>query len=78
MSGAKLPPGQKTHVLHHTLASHSMMSGGKILTLQRVLGHALLNMTLRTGPPLGCADAGPRAPIRDFRHLLHTGEDHEC
>lgn len=47
MSGAKLPPGQKTHVLHHTLASHSMMSGGNILTLQRVLGHALLNLTMR-------------------------------
>jgi integrase len=42
-----LPAGQASHVLRHTFASHFMMNGGNILTLQRVLGHASLTMTMR-------------------------------
>lgn len=36
-----------THVLWHTFASHFMMNGGNILTLQRILGHANVTMTMR-------------------------------
>ena len=46
-SGLILPNGQLTHVLRHTFASHFMMAGGNILVLQRALGHASLNMTMR-------------------------------
>ncbi|WP_256348831.1 tyrosine-type recombinase/integrase [Pseudomonas azotoformans] len=42
-----LPAGQLTHVLRHTFASHFMMNGGDILTLQRALGHGSLAMTMK-------------------------------
>lgn len=42
-----LPDGQLTHVLRHTFASHFMMRGGNILTLNKILGHASLAMTMR-------------------------------
>lgn len=43
----ELPLGQMTHALRHTFASHFIMNGGNILTLQRILGHATLTMTMR-------------------------------
>ena len=43
----KLPEGQATHVLRHTFASHFVMRGGNILTLQKILGHSSLTMTMR-------------------------------
>ena len=46
-TGIELPRGQMSHVLRHTFASHFMMNGGNILTLQKVLGHSDLKMTLR-------------------------------
>jgi integrase len=46
-AGIVLPDGQMTHALRHTFASHFMMSGGNILTLQRILGHQSLTMTMR-------------------------------
>jgi integrase len=46
-SGIQLPEGQLTHVLRHTFASHFMMNGGNILTLQRILGHSSLAMTMK-------------------------------
>ena len=36
-----------THVLRHSFASHFMMNGGNILTLQKILGHSTLAMTIR-------------------------------
>ncbi|MEC4724666.1 tyrosine-type recombinase/integrase [Shewanella sp. D64] len=42
----ELPKGQATHVLRHTYASHFMMNGGNILTLQRILGHSTIMQTM--------------------------------
>lgn len=41
-----LPEGQALHVLRHTFASHFMMGGGNILTLQRILGHSNITQTM--------------------------------
>lgn len=46
-SGIELPDGQLTHVLRHTFSSHFMMNGGNILTLQKILGHSTLAMTIK-------------------------------
>ena len=35
------------HDLRHTFASHFMMSGGNILTLQKLLGHSSVSVTQR-------------------------------
>lgn len=40
-------PGQCTHILRHTFASHYMMQGGDILSLQKILGHTDIKMTMR-------------------------------
>lgn len=34
-----VPAGQSSHVLRHTFASHFVINGGNILTLQKILGH---------------------------------------
>ena len=34
------------HILRHSFASHYVMSGGNILALQKILGHASIEMTL--------------------------------
>lgn len=46
-SGIYLPKGQRTHVLRHTFASHFIMRGGHLLTLQKILGHSDIKMTMR-------------------------------
>ena len=43
----QLPKGQAAHVLRHTFASHFMINGGNILTLQKALGHTSIVMTMR-------------------------------
>lgn len=35
------------HVLRHTFASHFVMNGGNLLTLQKIFGHASIQMTMR-------------------------------
>lgn len=42
-----LPREQLTHVLRHTFAAHFMMSGANILSLQEILGHHNIKMTMR-------------------------------
>lgn len=46
-AGLVLPRGQLTHVLRHTFASHFIMNGGSVVTLQKVLGHTDLKITMR-------------------------------
>lgn len=46
-SGISLPTGQAAHVLRHTFASHFVMNGGDILSLQKILGHSNITMTMR-------------------------------
>lgn len=40
------PLRREWHALRHTFASHFVMSGGNILALQKILGHADIKMTL--------------------------------
>lgn len=66
-----LPAGQASHVLRHTFASHFVINGGNILTLQKILGHQSLAMTMRYAhlAPNHLHDAvsfGPRAWINAF------------
>ena len=41
-----VPDGRAVHALRHTFASHFMMNGGNILTLQKILGHAKIQTTM--------------------------------
>ncbi|WNB77585.1 phage integrase [Methylomonas koyamae] len=43
----ELPQGQASHVLRHTFASHFVMSGGNLRSLQTILGHSSLTVTTR-------------------------------
>ncbi|SEK41910.1 Phage integrase family protein [Atopomonas hussainii] len=63
----KLPKGQATHVLRHSFASHFMQNDGKVLTLQKILGHSSLAMTMRYAhlAPEHLADALKYGPLSD-------------
>ncbi|RKJ89765.1 integrase [Aeromonas veronii] len=41
-----IPKGQGLHILRHTYATHFMINGGNIVTLQRILGHANIQQTM--------------------------------
>ncbi|EOO6641190.1 tyrosine-type recombinase/integrase, partial [Escherichia coli] len=41
-----LPMGQATHALRHSFATHFMINGGSIITLQRILGHTRIEQTM--------------------------------
>ncbi|WP_444930454.1 tyrosine-type recombinase/integrase [Microbulbifer sp. SSSA002] len=47
MCSFEVSKGQATHILRHTFASHFMINGGNILSLQRILGHSSITMTMR-------------------------------
>jgi integrase len=40
-------PAMPWHSMRHTFASHFIMAGGNILTLQKLLGHSTVQMTMR-------------------------------
>jgi integrase len=63
-----LPDGQASHVLRHTFASHFIMGGGNILTLQRILGHSSVKVTMRYAhlAPEHLQDAVKYAPVSCF------------
>jgi len=63
-----LPAGQSSHVLRHTFASRFVMNGGNILTLQKILGHTSLAMTMRYAhlAPDHLQDAIKFGPVTDF------------
>lgn len=42
-----VPKGQLAHILRHTFASHFIMNAGNVRTLQTILGHSSLQMTMR-------------------------------
>ncbi|WP_322001453.1 tyrosine-type recombinase/integrase [Marinobacter alexandrii] len=46
-AGICLPRGQLTHVCRHTFASHFIRKGGDILTLQKILGHSDIKLTMK-------------------------------
>jgi site-specific recombinase XerD len=46
-SGVRKIERQSTHILRHSFASHFMMNGGNILTLQKILGYSTVNVTMR-------------------------------
>lgn len=47
LEAANCSPMQRPwHALRHTFASHYMMAGGNILTLQKILGHSDIKMTM--------------------------------
>ena len=64
-SQIELPKGQAAHVLRHSFASHFVMNGGNILTLQKILGHSTVNMTMRYAhlSPDHLADAIKLGPL---------------
>ncbi len=61
----QLPKGQAAHGLRHTFASHFIQNGRNILTLQKILGHSNLAMTMRYAhlAPDHLADAIRYGPI---------------
>ncbi len=57
-------PAKPWHALRHTFASHFMMAGGNILTLQKLMGHQKLEMTMiyaHLAPDFMAAEVGRMA-----------------
>ncbi|HID8163924.1 phage integrase [Pseudomonas aeruginosa] len=68
----RLPKGQASYALRHTFASHFMMNGGNILTLQKILGHSTLTMTMRYAhlSPDHLQDSIKFGPLCTGRYML--------
>ncbi len=64
-TGIQLPSGQNSHILRHSFASHFVIQGGNILTLQKILGHADIHTTLKYAhlAPDHLADAIKYGPL---------------
>jgi integrase len=64
----QLLKGQAAHGLRHTFASHFVQNGGNILTLQKILGHSSLAMTMRYAhlAPDHLVDAVRLGPLANF------------
>ncbi|HDC2640153.1 TPA: tyrosine-type recombinase/integrase [Salmonella enterica] len=67
-----LPSGQAIHVLRHTFATHFMINGGNIITLQRILGHATIQQTMTYAhfAPDYLQDAVKFNPVAGSVHIL--------
>ncbi len=67
-----VPDGQSSHVLRHTFASRFVMNGGNILTLQKILGHTTLAMTMRYThlAPDHLQDAVKLGPVSDYQSFF--------
>lgn len=67
-----LPKGQALHVLRHTFATHFMINGGNIITLQRILGHTTIEQTMTYAhfAPDYLTDAIRFNPMRGNVHLM--------
>ncbi|MEK8345449.1 tyrosine-type recombinase/integrase, partial [Escherichia coli] len=59
-------------VMRHTFATHFMMNGGNIVTLQRILGHATIQQTMTYAhfSPDFLQDAISFNPLADSVHKL--------
>ena len=75
-SGLPVPAGQSSHVLRHTFASWFVMNGGNILTLQKILGHTTLAMTMRYThlAPDHLKDAVRFGPIKSFEAVASMSD----
>ena len=73
-SGLPVPAGQSSHVLRHTFASRFVMNGGNILTLQKILGHTSLAMTMRYAhlAPDHLQDAVKFGPVPDYQAFFNS------
>lgn len=76
----ELPDGQLTHVLRHTFASYFIQAGRSILSLQKILGHHSVTMTMRYAhlAPDHLEDAlryNPLAIMAAKKCAIRTGDD---
>ncbi|EHT08634.1 TPA: tyrosine-type recombinase/integrase [Klebsiella variicola] len=64
-------------MLRHTFASHFMMNGGKILVLQRIIGHSNIRETMRYShsSPEHLKDAVLFNPLANYHGNIDENEE---